>query len=362
MKKVLAFPQLGDYFYPIRKFLKATTNLEVIDVPPITKKTIALGSKYSPDSVCVPFKYNLGNFVEALDMGATVLLQAGGGCRYRYYAEVQETILKDLGYQFELIQFMEKDKLRLQEFYQMLQDLNPTLKKRTFYYQALFTFCYISYLDKIDDYIRKNIGFEVEKGRFLKLKKHFIEACDSTKKIHTLRKIYQNYIKELHHVKVQKPKNCLKVGIIGELYTAMEPFSTYQLEKMLASYHIEIKRFTNLSYLLWKKALLTPLMRYKVRHYCKYTLGADGLDNVYRVLWLKKHHYHGVIHTKPSGCTPEIGALPIIQKAAKDMTLPILFLSLDEQTAAEGLQTRVEAFYDLLYFKKEGKNESLFRN
>ena len=51
-----------------------------------------------------------------------------------------------------------------------------------------------------------------------------------------------------------KPKHCLKVGVIGELYTAMEPFATYQLEKVLASYHIQIKRFTNLSYLLWKKA------------------------------------------------------------------------------------------------------------
>ena len=104
MKKVLAFPQLGDYKHPIGKFLRRVTNLEVIDTPPITRKTIDLGSKYSPDSVCIPFKYNLGNFIEALDMGANVLLQAGGGCRYRYYAEVQETILKDLGYNFQFIQ------------------------------------------------------------------------------------------------------------------------------------------------------------------------------------------------------------------------------------------------------------------
>ena len=38
----------------------------------------------------------------------------------------------------------------------------------------------------------------------------------------------------------------------------------------------------------------------------------DGLDNVYRVLWLKKHNYDGIIHIKPTGCTPEVGALPII--------------------------------------------------
>ena len=45
MKKVLAFPQLGDYKHPIGKFLRRVTNLEVIDTPPITRKTIDLGSK-----------------------------------------------------------------------------------------------------------------------------------------------------------------------------------------------------------------------------------------------------------------------------------------------------------------------------
>ena len=74
--------------------------------PPITKKTIELGAKYSPDSVCLPFKYNLGNFIEALEKGANILFTAGGGCRYRYYAEVTETILKDLNYEFEFFNLM----------------------------------------------------------------------------------------------------------------------------------------------------------------------------------------------------------------------------------------------------------------
>lgn len=32
-------------------------------------------------------------------------------------------------------------------------------------------------------------------------------------------------------IPINKPKDCLKVGIIGELYTAMEPYSNYELEK-----------------------------------------------------------------------------------------------------------------------------------
>ena len=115
--KTISFPHLGDYYYPIKYLLEKLTNLNVVPSPPITKKTIELGEKNSPTNACVPFKYNLGNFIESLDNGADILIQAGGGCRYRYYAEVQEKILRDLGYDFEFIKLITKDKLHIMEVY-----------------------------------------------------------------------------------------------------------------------------------------------------------------------------------------------------------------------------------------------------
>jgi len=38
-----------------------------------------------------------------LESGANVLVQAGGGCRFGYYGEVQKEILKKLGYKFDFI-------------------------------------------------------------------------------------------------------------------------------------------------------------------------------------------------------------------------------------------------------------------
>ena len=109
MKKIISFPHVGDYYYPFSKLLTLLTEQEVIIPPPITKKTLELGTKYAPDTVCIPFKYNLGNFIESLNEGANILFTAGGGCRYRYYAEVTETILKDLGYQFTFYKLIKKE-------------------------------------------------------------------------------------------------------------------------------------------------------------------------------------------------------------------------------------------------------------
>ena len=362
MKQLIAFPKMGNYFHPFRKLITNTTHLKVIEMPKITKETISLGTKNSPDTVCIPFKYNLGNFIEALNKGATILFQAGGGCRYRYYAEVQETILKDMGYNFTMYQIFERDHVRFKEAYNTMLKLNPYLTRRKLIKEAISALLYIYYLDKIDIYIRKRIGFEKEKDSFKKIKDKFIRNANKENSIIKLAILYKKTKRKLRQVKIDKPKNCLKVGIIGELYTSMEPFANYELEKLLASYHIEIKRFTNLSYLLWQKKLKEKYMKFKVRKYCKYTLGADGLDNVYRVYYLKKHKYDGISHIKPTGCTPEIGAMPIIMNIAKDNDMPIIFLSFDEQTGTEGLNTRIEAFYDLLKIKKEAKDGSVSWN
>lgn len=352
MKRIISFPHLGNYYHPIKYLLEHLTNDEVIEAPPITKKTIELGEKYSPSDVCVPFKYNLGNFIESLENGADILFQAGGGCRYRYYGEVQEQILKDLGYEFKFIKIVSKDKIHLKELYHIFKDLNKDLTFYKFIHTALFTFFYIYYMDKIDVIIRKNIGFANNKNDFLLLQKNMFKSFSSCNNLITLTFNYFKYRKKFKKIKISKPKNCLKVGIIGELYTSMEHNSSYFLEEKLANMNIELKRYTDLSYLLFFKSLFTKHMLRVCKKYCKFTLGADGLDNVYRTIKLSKK-YDGIIHTKPFGCTPEIGAIPIIKKVAVEKNIPIIFFSFDNNTSVEGMNTRLEAFYDLIKYRKE---------
>lgn len=350
--KVISFPHLGDYYIPIKFLLTKLTNYRVMAAPPITKKTIELGSKYSPDFVCVPFKYNLGNFIEALEQGANVLIQAGGGCRYGYYAEVQEKILKDLGYDFELYTLVNNDKITPKSIYQTFKKIDKKIPLYKMLYYALLTILMIRYMDNIDQYIRLNIGFEVEKNSFTNLKKEMLDSFQKCKGYISLTKRYFFYKKKFKKLQINKPKNCLKVGIIGELYTAMEPFSSYFLEKELASMNIEIKRFTNVSYLLYQKRLQRKKNLRYIEKYCKYTLGADGMDNVYRAKYLIDEGYDGIIHTKPFGCTPEISAIPIIRKVCQDGKMPIIYFSFDSQTSETGIKTRLEAFYDMLKIKK----------
>jgi len=355
--KKLSFPHLGDYYIPVKYLFNKLTTLIIEPAPPITKKTIDIGFKYSPEFVCIPFKYNLGNLIEALDNGCEILIQAGGGCRYGYYKEVQEEILRSLGYNFEFYSLKEGNTFKIKKLYSMFKKLNPKINPPLFTHYILLTLLMIYYIDKIDDFIRLNIGFEIHEKSFEKLKRKMYKSFTRCNHFSSLTYNYFKYKKKFKNIPINKEINCLKIGIIGELYTSMEPFSSYFLEKELANMNIEIKRFTNVTYLLIKKRFMKKKMLKYVKDYIKYPIGADGLDNVYRTKKLIDQKYDGIIHIKPSGCTPEIGAMQIIKNICNDYKMPILFLSFDNQTSIEGIKTRIEAFYDMLNMKKGKKNE-----
>lgn len=355
MLRKIAFPHMGDYYVPARYLFKHILNCEVLNSPKITNKTIELGSKYSPDFVCMPFKYTLGTYIESLELGANVLVQAGGGCRYGYYSELQEQILKDLNYDFTYINLVSKGKTDIWKIYRDLRKIDPKLKILKALYYLFVTIKMVKYMDKIDIYIRSNIGFEVEKNSFKNLKNKCLRSFSKVKSYYELRKNYKYYLKRFKEIKTNKSKHPLKVGIIGELYTLMEPFANYNLEYQLASYNIELVRYTNVSYLVFeKKREIKRLLKY-AKKYIKYKMGADAADNIARTKYLCDHNYNGIIHIKSSFCTPEIGAMPIISKICHEYNMPLLFFSFDSNTSEVGIKTRIEAFYDMIEMRN--KNE-----
>ena len=348
----LSYPLMGDYAIPAKYLLSNTLKVEIINPPKISTKTIEIGSKYSPEFVCTPFKYTLGTMIETIEKGANTLIQFGGGCRYGYYGEVQKEILQDLGYDIKLLNLITEGKTNIKRIIKLLKQINPKFSKLKAIYYSFITIKMVKYMDQIDEYIRENIGFEIKEGSFESLKQLMLSDFSHIKGYFDLKKKYRNYVQRFESIKIHKPDNCIKVGIIGELYTIMEPFANYFLEKELAKNKIEIKRFTNVHYLLIeKKKEIKKYLKY-AKEYIKYPMGADAADNIARAKYLANEGYDGIIHIKSSFCTPEIGAMAIINKISDDYDIPVIFFSFDANTSEVGIKTRLEAFYDMLEMRK----------
>ncbi|MCU0653138.1 MAG: 2-hydroxyacyl-CoA dehydratase, partial [Candidatus Pacebacteria bacterium] len=168
-------------------------------------------------------------------------------------------------------------------------------------------------------------------------------------------KMKDRYIKEIGNVKLNKPADCLRVGIVGELYMLMEPFSNFSLEKKLAQRNIEVHRFVTVSGILKEYFTGDFFIKQHVKDakpYLKHHLGSHGTESVARALELAKEGFDGIIHLKPFGCMPEINAMAALSNISRDYKVPVLYFSFDSQTSEAGLETRIEAFCDMLYMKK----------
>lgn len=343
---------MGDYDVPAYFLLSHIIHNEIIKPKSITANTIEIGAKYSPEFVCTPFKYTLGTLIEGLDRGAKIVIQAGGGCRYGYYAELQEQIIKDLGYECRVYNLVTAGKTDVKRIYHIMKEIDKSASILKAIYYGRITKKMVQYMDLIDHYIREHIGFELEKDSFIKVKEKMLHEFSKVKSCHQLKKVYLKYKRKIENIPIKKIEKPLRVGIIGELYTIMEPYSNYELERTLASMNFEIKRFTNVTYLLFEKHKKAKQYLKEASNYITYKMGADAMDNIARAKELCLEGYDGIIHIKSSFCTPEIGAMPIISKVCNDYHVPVLFFSFDTGTSEVGIKTRLEAFHDMLEMRR----------
>ena len=93
-------------------------------------------------------------------------------------------------------------------------------------------------------------------------------------------------------------------------------------------------------------------LRRSVSDYVSFDMGPTSTLSIAAAKQYAEEGFDGIIHLKSSGCTPEIDCMPVLQRLSSDYHIPLLFLSYDSQTSDTGLDTRLEAFYDMIAMRK----------
>lgn len=348
----VCFPLLGSY-YVAERTLGELLGAEIIMPPPLTKRTLEIGAKYSPEAVCVPFKYMLGTFLQVVEQGVNVIIMIGGGCRLGCYAELQCAILRKLGHDVDVLKVGNTNGIGY--YVRFIKAYRPSLS-----YLQIATVMYLAYekaraIDDVEDFIRKNIGFETREGSFERLHKRFLVDLDQAATLGDVWAVRREYWAAFHQLDVQKPDKPLRVGFVGEFYVVMEPFSNFFIEKQLARYGVEVHRPLTVAGTVWHGTFQDRHIRHLLKHaapYLNHAIGAHGTASVAEAVEFAERGFDGLIHVKPFGCMPEINAMPALHRVSEDYRFPILFFSFDSLTSETGIKTRLEAFYDMLMMRK----------
>jgi predicted nucleotide-binding protein (sugar kinase/HSP70/actin superfamily) len=236
----VTFPRLGT-MHIFCKAIAETAGIPYL-VPPITsRKTLALGVKNSNECICLPFKVILGNFIEALQHGADTIVMVGSGppCRLGLYDLVHQVILQDLGLHYRWLTIPAR--LTWNTFMKNYEETKPLRKELT--PRNYLTFPYALYIgwrkmlatEHLEKLAMEKRGREVVRGstqRHLQRALHMLDKAKGSKAINEAAREGRRLINETE----QDPaRRLLRVAIVGELYTVMDPEINGGVEQRLGA-------------------------------------------------------------------------------------------------------------------------------
>ncbi len=349
----ISFPRYAEYNCAFRYIVEQALDCRYVMPPALTRRTMELGTRYSPDFVCTPFKTILGSMIESLEAGADTLLMTHGLCRLGYYGELAEQILRDLGYQFDFINLSDYDMDKKKEYIRIVRRFNPRVNPARFLAEFMVGLKMVEYLDELTAQYYQNCGFDAMDGAYRRAWQDFLTAMYTAHSRADVENGYRTARRAFQSTRLDKPKRPLRVGIVGEFYTAMDAFSNLEVEQKLADMRVEVHRWMNVTNQFLRYGSGQKNLRVKIRDLCRYDMGPTSTANIWYARECAERGFDGIVHVKSAACTPEIDVMPVLQNISADYKIPVLYLTYDAQTSDVGLMTRLEAFYDMIHMRKK---------
>lgn len=281
-----------------------------------TERTIERGTTaLTSELMCLPAKVTLGCMIESCEKGATdlIMFDSCGLCRLKTYWILQQRSLNKIGYKAKV------HPIRLS--WRLLSDIRR---------------------------INPNLSYWESTKAFYKLLRQVLELD---------KKLWPE---------IDEKSDQVKVGIVGEIYTILEPTVNKSLAEKLRKMGTLVHNSLPLSYFIFKRLYNIGWLKRrgvdrkvflrakKLAHrYFPKEIGGHGNESIIHTLYYAMRNYDGVIHLLPFPCMPEATVAPILDDIGREYSIPVMRLIFDTHTAEAGLDTRLEAFVDILKRKKK---------
>jgi len=349
----LSFPYMGPTI--VYKKLFELLGHDVVLPPRPNKEIIDLGVKYSPEFACFPFKVITGIYLKLMEENVETLVTSGGHgpCRAGYYGEVHKKILKDLGYEVEIIVIDSPH-----DDYKYFYDVIKKLKGDSSWLKVAQVIKTIYEMTKAMDEIEKKVETLRAYNDNGIINQIWMEAQTDfyqIKSINEIKRIKNKYLNKLLQYKESIPEvdQRYKIGIIGEIYVVLEQSINNQIEEKVNYFGFEVERSQYLAD--WIRENAFPFIgrdleeiEDKGEEFIEIEIGGHAQANIGHAIDFKEKGFDGIIHLKPFGCLPELVSQSVMDDLSEKYEIPVLTISIDEQTADANVLTRVEAFLDMI--------------
>jgi predicted nucleotide-binding protein (sugar kinase/HSP70/actin superfamily) len=359
-KPVLGFPRMGTVTIPLKSAFRGIgARLEL--GPQLSKRTITLGSRYSPEFICTPYKYLLGNMIEMLEAGADTLIYVDGPelCRNSTYTQLMRDVLRDMGYKFNMLSTALLED-RVVGIARLLRQLAPDFTWSTVVREIRLALSKMSTLDAVEQRVQWVRAREVTLGTVDKLWEEAMQRIDDALDMPALERAKRDMLQKINRVEMDLTRRPVRIATTGEYYAILEPFFNLDLERELGKLGAEVHRTLMMSD--WAVGMLIlealgfprkPHIDRAAKPYLRWDVSGEGWVTIGQTVIHAKKGFDGMVETLPFTCIPEITALNILPRVSRDYNIPVISFIFDEQSGSAGMRTRLEAFVDLLKRRQE---------
>ncbi len=354
-RPVLAFPRMGTTEIPLRSLVRGLgIRLEL--GPQLSKSTVSLGVRHSPEFMCAPYKYVLGNMIEALEAGADLLLYMDGPelCRNSTYTQLMQDTLRDLGYKFTFVSTALLDD-RVMGIAKLLRQLSPDFTWGGVIREIRLALAKMNVLDELETRVMWVRARETQRGSVDKVWEAGMQQVDDAREIKVLNRAKQDVMRKINSVEIDPTLKPVKVATTGEYYAVLEPFFNQDLERELGKLGAEVRRTLMIGEWIHSMLIMEslgfprkPHIQRAAKPYLRWDVTGEGWVTIGQAVIHARKGFDGLVETLPFTCVPEVTAMNILPRVSREFNLPILSLIFDEQTGHAGVRTRLEAFVDLL--------------
>lgn len=306
------------HYYPMWKVFLEEIGAEVVTSPPTSKEILDLGTKSSHDDVCLPVKIFFGHTVYLADNKVDFLF-------------------------IPRIVAVEKEAYTCPKFLGLPDVVRNTLEELPPIIDAT-----VNVKKKEKSPLRAALEVGRQLGASTKrIKSAYRDACES---LWTYRKLMLKGLTPDEAIDVLfKGKRLekrtegkdIKIGVIGHPYNVYDRFSTLDMLGKLDELGVEV---------VTEEMIRTDDIERHAQFLPKrlfWSYERDIVGAAFYLIHTKK--VDGIINVVSFECGPDSLITELIQSEARRAgNFPIMVITLDEHTGEAGLQTRIEAFVDML--------------
>ena len=290
-------PRMGGYTDILIDGLREL-GLDVVAPPGVSSSTNKLGVLSSVEMVCWPYKATLGTLISAVEgrkgtgseITDIVTYSSEGQCRFRHYGELYRLALKNLGY---------KGRVHMIRNGSITGDL-----------RRLTGASYMRVWKVVARAYRRIAEFEEREER-----------------------MYSG--------------RALRILLIGEIYTLLEPDVNFNLRKKLLELGASSILTCTLSHFISEIVKGNKVASTEAESFISKKVGGHGFQNIVHLL-KEIDGVDGVTYVYPLTCMPESTVTPIIEDICRLKRKPVLRIEIDDNSSELNVQTRLEAFVETI--------------